>query len=163
MREGASAPSQRRVFNVSAGQDTGGQIVRLMRAFERHSTGWRMSGLATHSTYIAYPGSVAVHRREVRSLMTRLWNEADVVHAHRKLLTFELLDKAQRKPIVLNHHGTAFRSDPAQMIRDARHIGAVSVVSTIDLLQYDPELEWLPAPFAIAELQAIRQANYRDG
>lgn len=157
--EGASASSPSRVFNVSAGQDTGGQITRLMRAFERHQSAWTMTGLATKRTYIEYPGDVSVGRHDAAREMTRLWNEADVVHAHRRLLPFELLDRAHRKPIVLNHHGSTFREDPGAMLRDARHIGAVGVVSTIDLLRYGDDLEWLPAPFQIDELAAMRRPN----
>lgn len=160
-REAASVASPRRVFNVSAGQDTGGQITRLIRAFEGNPR-WQMSGLATTQTYIAYPGDVSLPRREVRRAMTQMWNEADVVHAHRQLLTFELLDRAARRPIVLNHHGTVFRRDPGQMLRDARHIGAVGVVSTIDML-IDPDLVWLPAPHRISELSAFRTEHYRPG
>ena len=95
--------------------------------------------------------------------MERLWVEADVVHVHRHLQWFSGFDRNDRRPIVFNHHGTTFRAEPDQMLRDARHIGAVVVVSTIDLLQYARDLTWLPAPYQIDRPSGEAQAKGRQG
>lgn len=161
VKGGASAPPSRRVLNIAAGIDTGGQMVGMQRAFDRYSGTWRMSSLATTKHRYDYPAHIAPppSRRAVWDLMEQLWTGADVVHVHRNLLWFADFDRKARRPIVLNHHGTAFRTAPDEALRLARYIGAVSVASTIDLLNYAPDVEWLPAPMDIEMLAAVRKAN----
>jgi hypothetical protein len=133
----------------------------MQRAFTRYSKTWQMDALATTGHRFGYPAHTEppIGRRSIRELMERLWDQADVVHVHRNLLWFADFDRKMRKPIVLNHHGSAFRAAPEEALRLTRHIGAVSVASTIDLLNYSPDLSWLPAPMDIDAKQRIRRAE----
>jgi glycosyltransferase involved in cell wall biosynthesis len=153
-----------KVFNIAAGLDTGGQMVGMQRAFSRHSKTWKMSSLATTPHRFGYPQHIkpGPTSRETRAVMERLWVEADVVHVHRNLLWFAPFDAKARRPIVLNHHGTAFRAAPEDAMRLAKSIGAVSVGSTIDLLNYSPDVTWLPAPFDVNAMLEIRRATRRS-
>lgn len=136
-------------------------MIRMKRAFDRYPTDWSMTALATSPTYIKYPEDVSIppSRKESRELMERLWAEAEVVHVHRHLLWFADFDKRNPRPIVFNNHGTAFRAESRQILREARHVGAIVVVSTIDLLNFDKDLVWLPAPYQIDQLQSLRKRD----
>lgn len=149
------------VLNIAAGMDTGGQMFGMQRAFARYSTRFQMSSLASSTHRYGYPESIkpAATSRETRAMMERLWMDADVVHIHRNLLWFDKFDAKVQKPIVVNHHGSAFRAAPEDNLRLAKSIGAVSVVSTIDLLSYDPDLVWLPAPFDVGALLELRKRH----
>lgn len=147
-----------RVVNICAGQDTGGQGWRLKTAFDRHSD-WSYRSVVSSRNYIGYPIDVFGSLRD--DVVQRLWKLADVVHVRTWLRPFLPLDRQWPRPILLNHHGTAFREHAAELDAQARNIGAVQAVATVDLLQYADDLLWLPSPFDVDALAALRKRERR--
>jgi hypothetical protein len=118
---------------------------------------------AAHSvqTYLDYPHDILWDKStdtEIRQLAAR----ADVVHINMKpgVYTNLGLDRLA-KPAVLEHHGSAFRSAPALLRAQAQRLGMIQAVSTVDLLRFGDDLAWLPAPFDIDALAAIREDHAR--
>lgn len=154
-----TAPYPIRVLNLSAGGDTGGQGIRTKRAFDRHSAFPYRSVVA--SVRLGYPTDLLVGRNIDRRGVEGLWEKADVIHVRTHLRPWSRLHRARPRPVVLHHHGTMFRADPIELDRQADAIGAVQIVSTIDLLGLARNLVWLPAPYDLAELAAIRKREHR--
>jgi glycosyltransferase involved in cell wall biosynthesis len=150
VHEGASAPST--VLNLSAGPDTGGQMIRTKHAFDRYSD-WSMRCVVNSVSYMEYGTDLRWDDR----LVEKLWAAADVVHVHRQISHYLGFDEP--KPMVLHHHGTLFRQQSARQLAKAAEIGAVNVVSTIDLLRYGPDLTWLPSPHDLDWLASLRKPN----
>ena len=68
---------------------------------------------------------------QTEPLIRQLVDEADVVHlnnSYRAAQRFQV-----RKPMLLHHHGSMFRNDPAKMLGIARGYRMLQAVSTIDL------------------------------
>lgn len=148
-----------RVFIYAAGPDTAGQGFRIADGFRRLTPDWAVTSIHQTATYMRYPSQR--HERNSRSLR-RLYDEADVVHLRNTMFGWERFDQGQGKPVVLHHHGTLFRNDHAIMHPYAAAIGAVQLVSTVDLELLAPGLTWLPAPYNLAPLRAIRE-GYEPG
>lgn len=150
------------VFSLTNGADTAGIGGRLAKAFKRHGgRDWALrSMVATYdTTYIKYPQDVPWSQPQLE----RLYDSADVVHIHSTLFAHDAYDAGQGKPTVLMHHGLKTgqpdRPDFFEMVQMARAIGAVQVGSTLDLSIYQPEVAWLPAPYDLGQLRAIRAAS----
>src|SRR6185436_9363948 len=62
---------------------------------------------------------------------------------------------------VLHHHGSVFRQMHASLNAKARRIGATQIASTLDLTLLERDVTWVPAPFDINALGAIREREYR--
>jgi hypothetical protein len=142
-------------------QDPAGVVSRFQAAAER-SLELRIRSAHRTSAYMAFPGDIewtTNSEPEIRRLIQR----ADVVHLNN---TYRAAQKfgVFRKALLLHYHGTLFRQKPEEFLGLARHHKAAQAVSTVDLLQYDPDnvVRWLPSPYDIDELQAIRQANRRE-
>ena len=94
---------------------------------------------------------------------------ADLVIVHNEPRTFELVAKGRRKPLILHHHGSRFRRDcngpyRNQIYHRAAAMGAVQVVSTVDLLCDAPgEVYWQPQNVDLARMRAIRARGYVPG
>lgn len=147
-----------RVFGLTTGADTGGINVRIAQAFRRH-TDWDVRAMVATVNYIDYPVDVP----HDRPTLYRLYRSADVVHIHNTTHAHYRYDAGQGKPTVLMHHGTEFRERHAAIAAEAERIRAVQVASTLDLAILEPNVEWLPAPYNLAELRAIRDAEYQPG
>lgn len=92
-----------------------------------------------------------------------LAESADIVHLNNSWRPLQKLRMKVRKPLLLHHHGSLFRSDPKGMLFRARQIGAVQAVSTVDLMRMAPELlHWLPTAYDVDWLQTFGKAHRRE-
>lgn len=147
-----------KVFLLTMGQDTAGNSIRIREGFSRLSPRDTVRVMTSTQTYLGYPRDLPFSRRKAE----QLWRDADVVHLHNTMAGWTMFGRRDRKPkpMVLHHHGTAFRDDHARISRVARQLRVVEVASTVDLLKYEPGLRWLPSPFNLQMLRAIREAEY---
>ena len=150
------------IFVLNNGADTGGQGIRIKQAFDRYNA----RAVAAARTEGRSPDSVEQHR--VRAMHTersfmkyprdlewdeataqRLFDEADVVHVQNSPELYRTLDRGRGKPLVVHHQGTRLRSFPEDVTAESAAVGAVQIVSTVDLLADCPGAEWLPIPHDI--------------
>lgn len=154
-----------RVLVLCGGADTGGQGIRIRAAFGRFRPDWDVRSVTAIRNYIDHDEDVFWQNN--RDDIARLYEASDVIHVRNTFDAARRFEKRRRpkphKPIVIQHHGSMFRTDHRYLMAQARQLGAVSLVSTIDLLRYAPrELEWLPTPHDIGELAAVRKRAVRD-
>lgn len=148
-----------KVAILAAGADTGGQGIRIKRAFDRHAPGWEVRAMRASRNYLEFPTDLEYSA----SGALELYAWADVVHIHNSLAAYERLDHGRGTPTILHHHGTRFRTDPGPLAAAARRYGVVQVVATLDLA-FEPDLTWLPAPHDLDAYAEIRGRTYRpDG
>jgi len=147
-----------RVLHLSAGHDTGGQGYRLAVASRRHAE-WDARAVRSSPNYINYPSDLIWDKRTIGAV----YAAADLIHVHNLTSPLVHLDRDHRKPIVIHHHGTRFRTHWRDILPEQRRYGFVPLVSTIDLLLCDEYAEWLPSPFNLAELAALRRKEFRSG
>ena len=157
-----------RVYNHSAGQDSGGIAYRTKRAFDRHYPNVRYRAMAISATYLDYPTDLlfdaTMGGEASAAISRRLYAEAHVVHLNNTLeglMRLGIDRRVTKKPTVLEHHGTRFRDEHVDIAAEARDQGCVQLASTLDLEVLEPDLTWAPAPYDLAELQAIRKREYR--
>lgn len=156
-----------RILHLCAGQDTGGQAIASKFAFAGHDPTVTVNVVTASRSYIGYPLDPDLTddpnaRGNWRpELVERLYADADVVVIHRDPDLYERFDKGQRKPIVIHHHGTHLRRDPASVFARGEAIGARQVVSTVDLLLLAPGSTWLPQIIDIERMRALRDAYHR--
>ena len=93
-------------------------------------------------------------------LIRTLMRQADVIHLNN---SFQAMRRfGITRPMLLHHHGTLFRNDPAHMMNVARQRRMTQAVSTPDLMRPDPAiLHWLPSAYDIDALQEIGRKNRR--
>jgi hypothetical protein len=137
------------VLIISPGQDTGGQGVRIAQAFRRHEPDWNVAAMRISDNWIHYPIDVPWDDREAQ----RRYDEADVVHHKNGMAMYGRLDNGQRKPAIVHHQGSRLRGFPRQVAGEGESVGAVGLVSTVDLLLDAPGSSWLPTPY---DLQWLR-------
>jgi hypothetical protein len=175
-------------FIISFAHDTNGQNARFVRAAEKYgkaviksfaigsqdpagvvarlqagaAKGEALSIRSAHrvNPYMDYPMDIE-WTPSTEPEIKRLLREADVIHLNnsfRAVARFKL-----RKPMLLHHHGSLFRSNPENMLALAKAHKMAQAVSTVDLLKPAPDiLRWLPSAYDIDELQAIGKANRRE-
>jgi hypothetical protein len=99
------------------------------------------------------------HEAEVKELAL----SADIIHLNNSWRPLQRLRIRSRKPVLLHHHGSLFRSDPKGMLFRARQIRAVQAVSTVDLMRTSPdELHWLPTAYDVDWLQSFGAEHQRN-
>lgn len=137
--------------------DTGGQGIRIVEAFRKHSPDWDVRSMAQTAMYMAY-GTDLPYRKRV---MDEMYPECDVIHVRNHFEDYDrLAAKFGPKPVLIHYHGSKFRGNPAFYLRQQRERKAVGVTSTLDLWLLAPdELEWLPSPFDVDALMEIRRAQ----
>lgn len=156
-----------RVFNYSTWADTAGQAIRMKQAFDRLTdpAEWQYDSLAIWTNYIKYPEDHGGSLLQRRLAAEKLYKAADVVHLNNTLDGWQDQDQISGarlcKPVIFHHHGTTYRDKPHETSKGARAIGAVEIASTFDLTLYEPDVEWLPAPYDLAMLAAIAQDEYQ--
>lgn len=139
-----------RVLNIGS-SDIGGQSIRIKRAFDRHAPGWVCNSVVRNRNYIDYP--VDRPFRDAPELARR----ADVVHAHNSFKAARQ-GGALGKPLVITHHGTRFRRDPAGILGEQRAAKALGLVSTLDLWLLAPDdTEWSPSLYDLDWLAGMRR------
>ena len=141
------------ILIVNAGADTGGQSIRIARAFARCAPDWTVRAITSGRNYIEFPTDVPWSRAAVE----KLWRKADVVHVASPR-TLKLFRRMGARPSVMHYHGTAYRRDPGPFLAEQARHRAVGLVSTLDLLAIAPDrTAWLPAPYDLDELAAMRR------
>lgn len=109
----------------------------------------------------AQPAQLLVPRDHL--LLADVLATCDVVHNHVQY-TADLI-RESHGPVVMHHHGTEYRRDPAAANRQDAARAHLRLVSNLELLQYGRDLHYLPNPVPVARLQAFahRQRRVRDG
>lgn len=111
------------------------------------------------SAYFDFPTDI-IWDRHTEEDIRKLAEEADVIHLNNSELAFRHF--RLKKPALLHHHGSLFRSNPKRLLDLAKHYKWVQATSTIDLLRYAPDvLTWLPSAYDVDEMQAFAKANDR--
>lgn len=153
------APGERglTVFSLTTGSDTAGWAIQMKRGFDRHAPGWRFRAMVASGNYIDYPVDVPYSRDELE----RLYDAADVVQLHSTLHGHRWYDDGQGKPTALIHHGMHSREEYAEIAAEARAARVVQFASTLDLALLEPDVEWIPVPYDLAAMRAIRAEHYR--
>lgn len=147
------------VLVISPGADTGGQGYRIKKAFDKFGgPDWHVRAVHAQDNYIRYPFDI---KWTTQAQVKELYDWADVVHHKNRLDAYVTFDRDQMKPTVSHHQGTRLRDNVKAVRREDRSIGALPVVSTIDLLGCYPEAIWLPSPYDMEFLQTYRQKNRR--
>jgi hypothetical protein len=142
------------VLVISWAWDTGGQGSRIAEAFVDEPD-WNVRSMAHKDAYMHYPVDLPYRRRS----LDEQYQLADVIHVRNHFGEYDRLMKAYGpKPVVIHYHGSRFRANPNRHIVEQRKRGAIGVVSTLDLFLLAPDdLQWLPAPYDVDELQRLRQ------
>lgn len=88
------------------------------------------------------------------------YDRADVVIIHNDAMLLDRLPPLPDKPLIVHHHGSQFRRRPGETYRAAADIGAVQIVSTVDLLLSVPEVGeafWFPQVIDADKMALIRE------
>lgn len=141
---------------IATGQDMAGWNMRIHEAFERLSTTWHTDAMAATRTYLRYPE----HLRYNAVVRDRLYRQADAIHLQNQLAGWQLYDRGQGKPTLVQHHGTIYREHHEAISRSARKLRIREIASTIDLTLLEPGVEWVPVPYNLEELRHRRQLYY---
>ena len=116
---------------------------------------------ATH-IYQQMPADILWTRRNEREIR-QLAAEADVIHLNNSTAAFRRLRLRRDKPVLLHHHGSLFRNNPAYLLQEARNFGALQAVSTVDLMRPVPDqLHWLPTAYDVDALVEMGDQNRRE-
>ena len=144
------------ILNLSLGQDTGGQQMRLARAWKRYfPDDTYVSVTSTHTFY------------EIQNQMTKAqvanewWPAADVVHINNDIGALSRFPRnsLEPKPLVVHHHGTMYRTRPEYHLEQMRRYHAIGICSTVDLWAIAPEeTHWMPQAYEPEELSDYREA-----
>ena len=141
--------------------DPAGVIGRYQAGAEKVGLRIRSAHRSTH-IYQQMPADI-LWNRSTHSMVRELATEADLIHLNNSWRPWQQLHIGIRKPMLLHHHGSLFRSDPKGMLRQAERMGAVQCVSTIDLQRMAPErLHWAPTAYDVDWLAAFGADNRRE-
>lgn len=139
-----------KVLNISYGADTAGIGWSLKSAFMtiRPDITYRTTCRVTN--YIRYPQDLTWERALDQ------WIKSDVVHVNEVFTAQEKL-RAPNRPTVIHHHGTIFRRNQRQLLREQQRRQAIGLVSTLGLyLDAPDDVQWLPSPCDIDKMQTLR-------
>lgn len=135
-----------RVFLLSTGFDTAGQGAAIRSALVHQRPTWIVDQMRRQDRW-GYPA-----QRPWASVdVLRCWRRATVVHLNESPSAFRRYARGA-KPMVVHHHGDAYRLHRDALDAACRELHAVQVASTLDLLGL-PGVEWLPV---VADLDALR-------
>lgn len=147
-----------RVLLLSTGQDTAGTGGRIASAFARLADPtWKVRSIIGGQNYMAYGGSTTPHRSEIMAEFAA----SDVIHIRNDWAAARLYGAAGRKkPYVMHHHGTLYREGHVKLNEQALANRAQQLVSTVDLLQWGPDLIWCPSPYSREKLTYCRTTYF---
>ncbi|MCA1570821.1 MAG: hypothetical protein LC798_10990 [Chloroflexi bacterium] len=135
------------------GADPAGISAGIARAF-RNDPDWSVRSLVSMLNYIQYPVDLAWERKK----LAEHWGWADVVHLHHNFLSADRMGRVNRKPFVVEFHGSRFREEPSVHLRELQDHKAIGLASTLDLYLIAPDLlTWAPAPVNVEALSAMKQ------
>jgi hypothetical protein len=143
------------VLHLHPGPDTGGQSMAGKRILEAAGDSVRVFVHTLHAF-----GYQAAERWD-NDLVREAYSWADVVVLHNDPTVLEKVGTGSGKLIVVHHHGSRFRGNPAAIWAQGEAIGARQVVSTVDLLLSVPagkHAEWMPQVIDIDHMQKLRLA-----
>jgi glycosyltransferase involved in cell wall biosynthesis len=147
-----------RVLLLSTGQDTAGTGGRIASAFARLHPDWPVRSIIGGLNYMNYGGSSQPHRSEIMAEYAK----ADVIHIRNDWAAARLYGAAgRRKPFVMHHHGTLYREGYEKLNAQALSFNAIQMVSTVDLLQWGPDLTWCPSPYNREKLSYCRETYFK--
>lgn len=144
-----------KVAILANGQDTGGQGIRIAEAFARHAPDWTIEVNNSGRSSLGYREQTVLPMRERQARAAKLYAEADIVHLRNSLDYWRRFDTTG-KPTLVHHHGSIFRANHGGITQMADRIRARQVVSTLDMTFLDRGLTWLPSPYNVDELAAMR-------
>jgi len=144
----------------SMGTDPNGEALRYKAAADRH--GGAAIRAVTRSTHSFKHLPVDILYANNAGAIRRLWAEADIIHLNNRAQGFELFADVGAKPVLLHHHGSAFRTNPPLLLARAAREGWVQAASTVDLVELAPDvITWLPTAYDLDALAALRRAHRR--
>lgn len=145
---------------LAAGKtDPAGVVWRFQTAAEKYG-GLRIRSAHRAQAYMDFPVDILWDRRTERTVRD-LAEQADLIHLNNSEVAYRRF--RLRKPALLHHHGSLFRSDPKRMLDISRQMRFVQAVSTIDLQRPAPDiLHWLPSAYDVDDLAAFGEAHKRE-
>jgi hypothetical protein len=154
-----------KILNLSLGQDTGGQQMRLARAWRRYFPADTYSSVTSTHTFYEIENKL-----DKAWVANDLWPNADLIHQNNDL-NFAVSRFPKRsldlyKPMVIHHHGTMYRTRPDYHLAAQEKYQATSLCSTVDLWAIAPDKsQWLPQAYEPEELMDYRNRFYdpKDG
>ena len=121
----------------------------------------RSAHKSTH-IYQQMPADI-LWNRSTEPMVKQLALDADIIHLNNSWRPWQMLRLRIRKPMLLHHHGSLFRSDPKGMLMHAERQGWTQCVSTVDLTQMAPErLHWAPTAYDVDWLEAFGKEHRRE-
>jgi hypothetical protein len=154
--------SDDRVLDVLAigKTDPAGVVGRYKAAADKHGTLRIRSASRARYEYLQFPMDLFWDKRS-EAVIRQLGEEADVIHLNNSEIAYRHF--RFRKPALLHHHGSLFRSNPKRMLDMAKRLRFVQAVSTIDLQRPAPDvLHWLPSAYDVDEMHAFGEAHRRE-
>lgn len=154
-----------KILNLSLGQDTGGQQMRLARAWHRYFPGDTYTSVTSTHTFYEIQ-----HKLDKPRVVNDWWPNSDLIHQNNDLhfatMRFPKRSLDLTKPMVIHHHGTMYRTRPDYHLAAQKQYGATSICSTVDLWAIAPDKShWLPQAYEPEELLEYRERFYdpKDG
>lgn len=145
-----------RVLHLHPGPDTGGKSMAAKAALEAHGDEVRV--FVHHLHPFGYPEAEMWDASEV----AKAYDWADIVVLHNQPADLYAKIPHGDKRLMVHHHGSHLRKLGESVWNEGRRLGAVQVVSTLDLLTF-PDGHWLPQIVDLSLMAEIRQEHYRPG
>lgn len=150
-----------RVLIIASGADPNAEGMRYKAAADRHGGAQIRAAITSTHGYKRQPYDVLVTGNA--GAVRRLWADADLIHLQNRVQAYDRFDDGAGKPAILHHHGHAFRTDPEPLLARARRSGWPQAASTLDLVEIAPdEITWLPTPYDLDALAALRRQHQRE-
>lgn len=149
------------ILHLHPGPDTGGKSMAAKKALEEAGDKVRvfvgpLSG--ADRFYFQYPAAELWDQAEVEAAYE--WADVVVLHNEPALLMTRFRQSGD-KPLIVHHHGSILRKGGYAKWTEGDRLGAVQVVSSIDLLIGLPDsVGWLPQIVDIARMAEIRAEEY---
>ena len=153
-----------RLLLLNRGADTGGGSIKIKRAFAKHAPDWEVRCARGADNYLAFPSDFTFDSRDGASVeqLRALFVWADVVHLVNDEKIGRLLPDYAAKPKVVHMRGRGFWTQPGDpTIASLRERGIPVLVSTPNLLQYDPWPEWMPNTCDLEAMARVRRQARR--
>lgn len=153
------------IAQLVAGSDTGGQTGATSAAFSRYAPQDPVRNVLASTNYLQYPTEGYERWKssaEFRGVAASLYRWSDISLFTNSLELYHAVDHGEKKPTVIIHRGTRYRSHPEAVYAEGARIGAVQVVSTVDLLlAYPDKATWLPLITDMDVMTKARDENRR--
>ncbi len=148
------------ILHLHPGPDTGGKSMAAKAALEpidqvRVFVGERSGA---DRFFFRYPPAELWDREAVAQAYE--WADVVVLHNEPAYLMAKLKPTIER-PLIVHHHGSVLRKGGLAKWAEGDRLGAVQVVSTLDLLEELPDsVRWLPQIVDVDAMAVIRASEY---